>query len=134
MEFLLDVNLLVACAWSSHLLHRQANHWLDQCGRFATCPITQMGFLRIGMSAAHGASYVEARAALDDIVTLATHRFVKDAIAASALPSDLESRHDITDAHFIAIARRHRLMLATLDDILCRKPWAKGIAVNPLSR
>lgn len=131
MDFLLDVNLLVACAWSNHLLHREANRWLDRCKRVATCPITQMGFLRVSMSAGHGATYAEAQASLEDIVSLATHHFVKDAIAASALPSSLESRHDITDAHLIAIARQHRLKLATLDDVLCRKPWARDVAVNP---
>ena len=39
---------------------------------------------------------------------------------------------DTTDAHLVTLARRHGLKLATLDEILITKPWAVGIAENPL--
>ncbi len=42
-----------------------------------------MGFLRVSMSAAYGASYTEARAALEDIVGMPANRFIKDATTAS---------------------------------------------------
>ncbi|MEO5720404.1 MAG: hypothetical protein ABIR71_02910 [Chthoniobacterales bacterium] len=57
-----------------------------------------------------------------------------DKIAADDLPAVLASRHDITDAHCVAVARARRLKLATLDDALCGKDWTAGIAVNPLVR
>ena len=40
----------------------------------------------------------------------------------------------MTDAYLVTLARahKHKLKLATLDDTLCGKPWAKGIAENPL--
>ena len=131
MSHLLDVNFLVACAWSSHADHAGANRWLNSAAKFATAPITQMGFLRVSMSAAYGASFADAQNALRAILQLKSHRLVTDAVPADSLPP-LSSRKDVTDAHFVRLAASHRLKLATLDDELCKKPWAAGIAENPL--
>jgi predicted nucleic acid-binding protein len=98
---------------------------------FATAPITQMGFLRVSMSPAYGASFADARNALRAILELKSHRFVNDAVPADSLPA-LSGSMDVTDAHFVRLAASHRLKLATLDDELCRKSWAAGIAANPL--
>lgn len=64
MSHLLDVNLLLACAWSGHADHARANRWLNSTTAFATAPITQMGFLRVSMSPAYGASFADAKTAL----------------------------------------------------------------------
>ncbi|MGI8604041.1 MAG: TA system VapC family ribonuclease toxin [Verrucomicrobiales bacterium] len=132
MSPLFDVSLLAACGWASHAHHARANRWLDQLRRFHTCPAAQMGFLRVSMSVAYGASFDRARTTLDAITSLPAHQFLRDDTMAEHLPSELTSRYDVTDAHLIILAIRHRLKLATLDDGLCEKPWAKGIAVNPL--
>jgi predicted nucleic acid-binding protein len=134
VSHLLDVSILVACGWSTHPQHALANRWLDDLDGFSTCSATQMGFLRVSMSAGFGAGYAEARTSLQAIVDLRKHRLVTDKIAAAHLPTALVSRHDITDAHYVALARAHHLKLATLDDALCAKPWAAGIALNPLAR
>jgi len=42
------------------------------------------------------------------------------------------SYRDTTDAHLVTLARNRGLKLATLDAALVSKPWAVGIAVNPL--
>ena len=126
--------MLIACGWTSHAQHSVANRWLDGLDGFATCSATQMGFLRVSMSAAYGAGYEEARASLQAILDLRKHRFVADKISAVNLPSDLTSRHDVTDAHYVALARTHQVKLATLDDALCAKSWARGVAENPLIR
>ena len=93
-----------------------------------------MGFLRVSMSAAYGAGYEEARASLQAIVDLRKHRLVTDKITAANLPDALMSRHDVTDAHYVALAKAHHLKLATLDDALCAQAWAQGVAENPLIR
>lgn len=134
MTVLLDVNILIACAWSKHPLHLQANRWLDRCESFATSAITEMGFLRVSMSPAYGAVFAEAQIALRDITALSAHRFIHDATRATTLSPDIVSRHDVTDAHLISLAKSHRLHLATFDEVLCAKPWAKGIATHPLKR
>jgi len=131
VSHLLDVNLLLACAWSSHADHVRANRWLNAQPEFATAPVTQMGFLRVSMSAAYGAPFGDAQIALNAILQLKSHRFLTDAVQADALPT-LAGGQDVTDAHLVRLAASHGLKLATLDGGLCKKPWATGIAENPL--
>jgi toxin-antitoxin system PIN domain toxin len=131
MSHLLDVNLLLACAWSGHRHHVAANRWLDGVAEFATAPGTQMGFLRVSMSPGYGASFGDAQAALGAILKLRSHRFVADTVRGSALP-EVSSGKDLSDAHLVRLAANRGYKLATLDESLCQKPWAAGIAENPL--
>jgi predicted nucleic acid-binding protein len=130
LSHLLDVNFLIACGWESHAEYVRANRWLSEAKSFATCPISEMGFLRISLSPAYGASFDDARAALGAIVRMRTHRFLRDATRAQSLPSVSTSK-DVTDAHLVHLARRYRLKLATFDAALCGKEWARGVAENP---
>jgi len=45
---LLDVNVLLALAWPNHVHHPAAHRWFAENHRegWATCPLTQMGFVR----------------------------------------------------------------------------------------
>ena len=131
MSHLLDVNFLVACGWRSHVDHRAARRWLEAQRHFYTCPLTQLGFLRVSISPAFRATFEDARGVLQDLARLKGARFLGDTLPATGLPA-LRSVLEITDAYFVALARAKALQLATLDDALCRKPWAAGIAVNPL--
>jgi predicted nucleic acid-binding protein len=130
VSHLLDVNVLLASAWSSHEAHARVNRWLNKVSEFATAPVTQMGFLRVSMSAAYGASFGDAQTALGAILKLKSHRFLTDGVAAVSLPV-LASGKDVTDAHLVRLAIGCGLKLATLDEILCQKPWAAGVAENP---
>ena len=130
MIHLLDVNFLIACGWKSHEEHRRASRWLEEAASFATCSVTEMGFLRVSMSPAFGASFADARVALDAIVGMRAHRFVSDDTRVSSLPP-LASARDVTDGHLVCLAAHHRLKLATLDKNLIGKPWAAGIAEDP---
>ena len=49
MMVLPDVNVLVAIAWPEHTFHASAVAWFDAHADngWATCPITELGFLRI---------------------------------------------------------------------------------------
>jgi hypothetical protein len=46
---LLDVNALVALAWDSHMHHATMRTWFaaNSAGGWATCPITESGFVRV---------------------------------------------------------------------------------------
>lgn len=46
---LLDVNVLVALAWESHVHHVAATTWFDEfaVAGWSTCPITESGFVRV---------------------------------------------------------------------------------------
>lgn len=130
MSHLLDVNFLIACGWESHAEYIRASRWLSRAKSFATCPITEMGFLRVSLSPAYGASFEDAMAALGAIVGMRTHRFLRDATRAQSLPQ-IRTSEDVTDAHLVHLARRYRLKLATFDAALCEKEWARGVAEDP---
>lgn len=130
---LLDANLLLACAWESHAQHAHARTWLERQRRFATCPITQLGFLRVSLSPAFRATHADALTALKDIIDRQGAVFLPDDAAPVGLPS-VSHHADITDAYLVALARAHACKLATLDESLCAKAWAKDVAVNPLLR
>lgn len=131
MSHLLDVNFLLACAWQSHANHAKARAWLEARTSFATCPITQLGFLRVSLSPGYRASFADAMAALEDITKRKEAKFIADDLPGAKVPP-VTSFSDMTDAYLVALAKKHGLKLATLDDHLCGRPWAKGNAENPL--
>jgi predicted nucleic acid-binding protein len=127
---LLDVSFLIACAWESHAEYARANQWLAEAKSIATCPTSEMGFLRVSLSPAFGAAFDDAVAALGTIVEMRTHRFLRDATRARSLPRVRTSK-DVTGAHLVHLARRYRLKLATFDVALCAQEWARGVAEDP---
>jgi toxin-antitoxin system PIN domain toxin len=131
VSHLLDVNFLLACAWQSHANHAKARAWLEAQTSFATCPITQLGFLRVSLSPGYRASFADAMAALEDITNRKEAKFIADDLPGAKVPP-VTSFSDMTDAYLVALAKKHGLNLATLDAQLCGRPWAKGIAENPL--
>jgi hypothetical protein len=131
VSHLLDVNFLLACAWQSHANHAKARAWLEARTSFATCPITQLGFLRVSLSPGYRASFADAMAALEDITKRKEAKFIADDLPGAKVPP-VTSFSDMTDAYLVALAKKHDLNLATLDAHLCGRPWAKGIAENPL--
>jgi len=129
--WLLDVNVLLGCAWEAHADHSALLNWLLRASDWATSPITELGFIRVSMTSAYRATFDDARKSLESLRALEGHRFIVDDVDASAL-SDVSSYKDTTDAHLIALAKRHGLMLATLDATLISRSWAAGVAENPL--
>jgi len=129
--WLLDVNVLLGCAWKSHADHEPLLLWLRQTDLWATCPLVESGFVRISMTTAYRASFNDARTSLATLRALPGHRFLTDDVDAVSLPP-LTSSKDTTDAHLVTLAKRHGLKLATLDGDLTGKPWAAGVAENPL--
>jgi predicted nucleic acid-binding protein len=133
VSHLLDVSLLLACAWETHARHRAARAWLESQSSFSTCTLSQLGFLRVSLTPAFRATFADAQAALSDIVERKGSRFLADDIPPSRLSPDTIATHaDVTDAYLVELALIHRMKLATLDDALCAKAWAAGTAVNPL--
>jgi predicted nucleic acid-binding protein len=128
---LLDVNVLLGCGWKSHADHTALLSWLLQTSEWATCPLTESGFIRISMTTAYRATFEDARRSLASLRQLAGHRFLTDDVHAALLPAFSSYKHT-TDAHLVTLAKRHQLKLATLDTTLVAQPWAAGIAANPL--
>ena len=121
---LLDVNVLLALAWPNHLHHCVAREWFAanrELG-WATCPLTESAFVRIS---SHPRIGPEPRTVAESIAWLAAlrafpdHRFLSDDVSivtSPQVPRDLAMGHrQITDAHLLALARRHDVTLVTFD-------------------
>jgi hypothetical protein len=132
MSWLLDVNMILASRWTTHADHLAVKAWVNSSAAFHTCPITELGFVRISLSAAYRASWIEVQEALKALHARPGHRFLPDDLDGEAAPQT--SARDTTDAHLVTLAKRHGLKLATLDAELVIRPWAAGVAQNPLSR
>jgi uncharacterized protein len=121
---LLDVNLLIALAWPNHVDHCKAKKWFSRTGRFswATCPITQNGFIRISSNPNiidNAVPAVEAIALLTKFTQSTGHHFWVDSVSAEAykkLPAHmLQGHRQITDAYLLLLTCEYNGRLATLD-------------------
>ena len=130
MNWLLDVNLILASRWASHPDHSSAQAWINSVERFYTSPITELGFVRVSLSVAYRATWAEAQETLKKLHARPGHEFIGDDVDGLASPQT--GAKDTTDAHLVTLAKRHGLKLATLDETLITKPWAVGVAANPL--
>jgi toxin-antitoxin system PIN domain toxin len=124
---LLDVNVLVALAWPNHVHHAAAHAWFDEVGRtgFATCPVTQSGFVRVSSNSRaipDARSPREAREILQRITALPGHVFWPDDVEIANSEhiawERLGSHAQVTDAHLLALALHRGARLATFDRAL----------------
>ena len=147
MTYLLDVNVLIALAWPSHTHHRIAQTWFRRTGRadWATCPITQMGFVRISSNSKfidgavnpHGAIQL-----LENVMKLTCHTFWPDDLSLTDYASHDDSRESIwtyvighrqvTDAYLLSLACKHQGKLATLDQAVPSLIPGTGLRENCL--
>lgn len=121
---LLDVNALLALGWDQHEAHEAVVKRLS--GRsapvWATCPISQLGFVRISSTSgvfSYTLSPAQALVALSRLCADEQHRFVGD--HPSLLDSNLDALsgpRQTTEAYLIDLARHHSLALLTLDQRL----------------
>src|SRR5438552_16523916 len=80
MSWLLDVNVLIGLFWEDHIHHDRALAWFAEhrTERWATCCLTELGFVRISMQAAglkEGLSYADAFHTLTANVAAPDHEF-----------------------------------------------------------
>ena len=124
MATLLDVNVLVALAWPTHDHHEAAHRWFaDAGGRgWATCPLTQSGFVRVSSNPAatpDARTPGVAMALLERIVSQPDHVFWHDDVSIATDDwfdrQRLVGHRQVTDAHLLALALRHGGRLATFD-------------------
>jgi uncharacterized protein len=124
---LLDVNLLIALLWPVHEAHKKAQRWFaaNADHGWATCPITQAGFVRIVSNPAlsrGSPSAKEALAVLAGSLEHHAHRFwaedigVPEALAVSG--QRLVGHQQVTDAYLLGLALHKKGKLATLDSSL----------------
>ena len=123
MRALLDVNVLIALHDCDHVHHSQAAEWFVGHGQqgWASCPLTQNGFLRImGQS---GYSHPQPLALLMQTLQRSTdtafHQFWPDDLSvlngAKFNLSHMHSPRQLTDLYLLGLAVKHQGCLVSFD-------------------
>lgn len=120
---LLDVNVLLALFDADHADHRMAHQWLAEevDHGWATCAITQNGFVRIISQARYASpvSPTQAVAALKRACSTELHEFWTCDISVldegGIDPTRLHGPRQVTDAYLLALAVEHDGRLITFD-------------------
>jgi predicted nucleic acid-binding protein len=123
MIYLLDVNVLVAMRYTTHVHHARAECWFDdfdRChpfDRLATCSITEIGFVRVAVGKRVSLAKTVA-AAREDLARLKEDwltMFLGDPLGADHLPPWVTRSKHVTDGHLLTLAKGWGGQLVTLD-------------------
>lgn len=122
-RWLLDVNVLLAISWPRHMHHGLARAWFNAVRRrpWASCAVTQLGFIRLSSNASFTADAVTPPVAAGLLRTLCER--TEHAQFDDPKPLDmavfrhqaLVGHRQVTDAYLLAGAQIAGLRLATLD-------------------
>jgi toxin-antitoxin system PIN domain toxin len=121
---LLDVNVLLALAWPNHVHHLAAHRWFAEIHRegWATCPLTQLGLVRLSMQPAVvkvPILFGDVMEALARMTANPAHRFWPVEGGLADIRGEIRARvaghHQLTDAVLLDLAIRHQGRLATFD-------------------
>jgi len=118
---LLDTNVLLALAWPNHQHHSLAHEWFRSESRhgWASCAVTQLGFVRLSSNPAYTPAAVAPRHAaelLQQLITHKRHAFWPCPPASSATTYLRALGHQqVNDAYLVEVAKRRRGRLVTLD-------------------
>lgn len=121
MNWLLDVNALVALAHQGHADHPRLIRWFASLSGSAdtlgTCAITEIGFVRVSIQAAFERDAAGAVETLEGLKQSSRIPFamLADSLGASDLPSWVGGARQVTDGHLLRLAETHSMHLATLD-------------------
>jgi uncharacterized protein len=122
--FLLDVSVLIALMWPAHEAHVKVQRWFHRNSQegWATCPLTEAGFVRIVSNPAFSPDAVTPQEAIKVLAANlkhATHEFWPDDIgfvrAVSVCRAGLAGHQQVTDAYLLGLALHRKGKFATLD-------------------
>jgi toxin-antitoxin system PIN domain toxin len=118
---LLDVNVLLALAWPNHQHHRLAEDWFLRHAKagWATCALTELGFVRLSSNPAYSKNAVSplnAIGLLAELRSMGKHTFWQ------AMPSVVNLKHlplaghrQLNDALLVVLAEEQRGRVVTFD-------------------
>lgn len=123
MRSLLDVNFLIALLQPDHVHHSSAHRWWteNRSGGWASCPLTQNGFVRIVSQARYSnpIPVTRALALLQEETAATDHAFWPDDVSLTDLQRFDSERilgpKQLTDIYLLALAVKNGGRLATLD-------------------
>src|SRR3954447_15326355 len=119
---LLDVNVLVALFDPDHVHHDAAHDWFADCGHaaWATCPLTENGFVRIVSNLARRGEFLpisEVAAILMKFCASGGHEFWPDSISLADEGlfdvTHVRGHRQITDVYLLGLAVKHGGRLTT---------------------
>jgi uncharacterized protein len=124
VRYLLDVNALIALGFSGHALHARAASWVRRLkaragAELLTCPITELGFIRVlSQAPQYGFTVAQARTLLMSMKKSEAIAFgcIADDRDVSHLPKWVKAAKQTTDGHLVELAVAHDAVLATLDE------------------
>lgn len=117
----------MALAWPNHIHHARAMHWFRTVREegWATCPVTESGFVRVSSNTRaipEARSPREAIALLRRLRAIAGHTFWSDEVSAAHEgpgPFDrVVGYRQVTDAHLISLSLQRGGVLATFDQAI----------------
>ncbi len=123
--YLLDTNVLIALLWPSHARHELAVNWFarHRAKGWATCALTEAGFVRIVSNPAFSRDAVtprEAAGVLAANTAAKVHSFWAEELpfaeATAFAGVRLVGHQQVTDAYLLGLALRRGGVLATLDE------------------
>jgi uncharacterized protein len=122
---LLDVNVLLALLWSHHADHDRVVRWHEQWmpKKWAVCPLSEAGFLRISLNPAFVAGRAPVGTLLETLRLLRSKRgyqrldSVPDPTDARLQPlwEKVRGHRQVTDAFLLGTAIAADIPLATMD-------------------
>ena len=136
---LLDVNVLVALFDPDHVHHQPAHEWFaaNREGGWATCPLTENGFVRVLSNPAYsgrGTTVQDAAARLAVFCASGDHQFWPDTLTlreeGSFAFERVRGHRQITDAYLLALAAEQGGRLATFDQRIGLEAVVSATAAN----
>ena len=120
--YLLDINLLLALTDPMHVHHKVSHRWFAKMGQkaWATCPLTENGFVRIASHPKYPNRPGDVRAVcsiLSQICESPGHHFWSEDLSILDIlePGAIITHAQITDIYLLGLAVHSNGKLATLD-------------------
>lgn len=120
--YLLDVNLLLALSDPMHIHHELSHRWFVEKGQqgWATCPLTENGFIRIASHPNYPnrpGNVTAVLAILRRLCEAPSHHFWSEDVSILHIlaPDAIITHAQITDVYLLGLAVRKGGKLATLD-------------------
>lgn len=121
MVSLLDINVLLALAWPNHQHHAVAEDWFLRHAKsgWATCAVTELGFVRLSANPAYSANSVsplDAIELLTELREIGKHHFweaMPSVLDLASLP--LAGHRQLTDALLVVLAEQQQGRVVTFD-------------------
>lgn len=125
MTALLDVNVLIALFDAEHIHYETAHNWFGRTSRgtWATCPLTENGFVRIVSNPRYPGRRTTVADAIRRLRTACRsddHVFWPDSASTldqrHVLAEAIQGYRQITDVYLLALATKNDGILVTFDD------------------